>query len=337
MLTIDGAMGEGGGQVLRSSLSLSLCTGQPFRIINIRAHRDKPGLRRQHLMAVKAAAQISNGKVTGADLGSQELSFTPGEIMPGDYHFDIGSAGSTTLVLQTILPALVLADAPSRLTLKGGTHNPHAPPFEFFAHAFLAVLNCMGVKVSASLQRPGFYPAGGGVVEIEITPAPKLKPLTITERGNVMRQYACAMVSHLPRHIAQRELDVIAAGLGLTLQSMEIREVDAYGPGNIVTVEIHSEHITEVFTGYGQRGLPAEEVAEGVVKQIKRYLAATVPVGEHLADQLLLPFALAGSGVFLTLSPSRHTRTNIMVIEAFLEVTVECKAAGEDRCLIQVK
>lgn len=336
VLIIDGVMGEGGGQVLRSSLALSLCLGQAFRIINIRANRDKPGLRLQHLTAVKAAAQICQGEVSGAVLGSQELCFIPHAVVAGDYRFDIGSAGSTTLVLQTILPALALADAPSHLQLQGGTHNPNAPPFEFIAHAFLPVLNRMGAQVSAKLLRPGFYPAGGGILEVEIRPAPKLKPLEIRKRGNIVRQHACAMIAHLPRHIAQREVEVIGAGLGLPAQCLEIREVEAYGSGNVVILEIHSEHISEVFTGYGQRGVPAERVAEGVLKQARRYLAAAVPVGDHLADQLLLPFALAGGGAFMTLEPSRHTSTNIQVIEAFLGVTIDAKPQGNDRCLIQV-
>lgn len=336
MLTIHGDMGEGGGQVLRTSLSMSLCSGVPFRIINIRARRDKPGLRRQHLMAVEAAARICHGEVTGAALGSQELTFVPGKVTPGHYQFDIGTAGSTTLVLQTLLPALMLAEAPSSLKLTGGTHNPHAPPYEFLAHAFLPVINRMGGQISVSLIRPGFYPAGGGELAVRIHPVCELNAISLCERGRIIREYALAQVAHLPRHIAERELRVLQQGLGLPPQSLAIAAVEAYGPGNIVTLQIECEHITEVFCGYGERGVPAEQVAQGVVAEARQYLAAAVPIGRHLADQLLLPIALAGAGSMLTLPPSQHTLTNIQVIEKFLDVRFACRAQGELQWLMQL-
>ncbi len=171
VLTIDGADGEGGGQILRTSLALSLVTGIPFRIERLRAGRPRPGLLRQHLTAAHAAAEVGQVQVTGAALGSLSLTFVPGRVTPGTYSFSVGTAGSTTLVLQTVLPALLLASEPSTLTLAGGTHNPFAPPFDFLAQAYLPLVNRMGPQVTATLERPGFYPAGGGTCQITIAPA----------------------------------------------------------------------------------------------------------------------------------------------------------------------
>jgi len=331
MLIIDGSMGEGGGQILRSALALSLCLGQPFRIINVRAARKKPGLMAQHLVAVNAAAAIGKADVNGAIPGSQQLEFIPHDIKPGEYYFDIGTAGSTTLVLQTILPALLTASAPSHITLQGGTHNPLAPPFDFFERAFVPLINRMGPTLKTRLKRPGFYPVGGGLVEVSIEPTFSLKPLSLPERGALLSQCAWSMVSHLPKHIAERELKVIGKQLGLPKNVLEVQQVDARGPGNAVTILIESEHATEVFVGIGERGIRAEEVAEGVVTAVRRYLAAGVPVGEYLADQLLLPLALAGGDGFITLRPTQHTTTNIDVLEKFMEKRLACEELGYDR------
>lgn len=184
MIIIDGSIGEGGGQILRTALALSMVTGQPFRIENIRAGREKPGLLRQHLTAVNAAATICTATVDGAAIGSRELTFTPEKAKPGEYTFSIGSAGSTTLVLQTVLPALLTADGPSSLTLEGGTHNPHAPPIDFLERTFLPLINRMGPTVTVTLERAGFYPAGGGRVVVKIQPAAKLSSVHLPVRRN---------------------------------------------------------------------------------------------------------------------------------------------------------
>jgi RNA 3'-terminal phosphate cyclase (ATP) len=176
-IRIDGSFGEGGGQILRSSLSLSLVTGKPFRIENIRANREKPGVLRQHLTAVQAAAEVGSAEVEGASLGSKALTFVPGKIRSGEFRFAIGTAGSGTLVLQTILPALITAAGPSRIEIEGGTHNPAAPPFDFLQRSFIPLIERMGPKVKLELQRYGFYPAGGGRFVVEITPCEVLKPI----------------------------------------------------------------------------------------------------------------------------------------------------------------
>ncbi len=332
MLTIDGSHGEGGGQVLRTSLSLSMCLRRPFRIINIRAARRQPGLRPQHLAAVRAAAAIAGAKVDGDTIGSRALTFGPGEIRTGAYRFDIGTAGSTTLVLQTVLPALLTAMGSSHLTLLGGTHNPLAPAFEFLQRAFLPLLHRMGAQLSARLDRPGYFPAGGGVLDVWVEPAAQLAPLHLPERGAVHAIRAWATVANLPQHIAHRELAVLQQRLDLDSDDLRVKvDTKATGSGNVVNVEVACEHITEVFTGFGERGVRAETVAERLAHRVQRYLAAEVAVGEHLADQLLVPMALAGDGAFLTLKPSPHAVTNMDVIRNFMDIDIERHEVAPDR------
>jgi RNA 3'-terminal phosphate cyclase (ATP) len=324
MVTIDGSQGEGGGQILRSALALSLVTGQPFRIMRIRAGRKKPGLMRQHLTAVEAAAQLGQADVRGARLGSQDLVFEPGCVRPGEYRFAVGTAGSATLVLQTLLPPLLMAGRPSRLTLEGGTHNMHAPPFDFLARAFVPLVNRLGPTLEVTLHRHGFYPAGGGEFVANINPPAQWRSIELTERGAQRRRCARALVAHLPVAIAERELRVVAQRLGLSPAELRAEEIsDSHGPGNVVLLELEHEHVTEVFTGFGARGIRAEAVAETVVDQVRRYLTSDAPVGSHLADQLLLPLVLAGGGAFRTTDLTRHARTNIDVIKMFLDVDVE--------------
>jgi len=331
MITIDGSTGEGGGQILRTSLSLSLVTGKAFRVEKIRAGRSKPGLLRQHLTAVNAAATIGSANVKGATLGSQMLEFEPGTIVSGDYTFAVGTAGSATLVLQTILPALLTASKPSRLTLEGGTHNPFAPPFDFLQKTFLSVINRTGPHVTATLERYGFYPAGGGRFVVNIEPAPKLSPIQITERGEFKTRCARAIYASIPSDVAQRELAVIAEKLGWPVESLKAEPVrNSACPGNILLLELESDALTEVFTGFGERGVQAETVANAVVKRAREYLVSGAPVGEHLADQLLLPMALAGSGSFTTTKVSRHAQTNMEIIGKFLAVEFAIASTERD-------
>jgi len=327
MIIIDGSTGEGGGQILRTALSLSLVTGQSFRMENIRAGRAKPDLLRQHLTAVHAAAQIGSATVTGAVLGAQSLTFAPSAVVPGDYAFAVGTAGSATLVLQTILPALMTASKPSRLVLEGGTHNPFAPPFDFLQKTYLPLLKRVGVQVTATLERYGFYPAGGGKFTVAIEPATRLASMELIARGTIQRRLARAVYSAIPPSVAARELRVIAEKLGWPNESLQAEPVSqSAGPGNVVLVELESESLTEVFTGFGERGVLAERVAEKVVDEVREYMAANAPVGEHLADQLLLPLALAGGGAFGTVKLTRHTQTNMDIIGKFLPVDFNVQA-----------
>ena len=324
MLTIDGSTGEGGGQIFRTSLALSLVTGTPFRIHAIRQARAKPGLRPQHLAALAAAATVGDADVEGAAVGAREITFRPRRVRAGTHRFDVGTAGSTGLVLQTVLLPLVMARAPSSLTLEGGTHNTHAPPFDFLAEAFLPLVQRMGVAVQAHLERAGFYPAGGGRVHVEIGEARGLSPLSLRERGATRRRRARAMVSRLPRQIAERELAVVRSQLGWQADELETVVIsDATGPGNILLLSIESEHVTEVFTGFGELGVRAETVAERAAHEARRYESAGVPVGPYLADQLLLPLALAGGGAFRTMPLSLHATTNFEIIRRFLDVSID--------------
>lgn len=323
-LEIDGSQGEGGGQVLRSALSLSLATGRPFRITGVRAGRAKPGLLRQHLTGVGAAQQLCGAIVEGDELGSQSLSFAPGALRPGRYHFSVGTAGSTTLVLQAILPALLVANGPSHITVEGGTHNPGAPCYEFFARALIPLLERMGPTLRPTLERMGFHPAGGGRIAVEIEPVAKLAEVVVLERGELRAKRARACVANLVRRIAEKEMAVMARDLELAEHECVIDEVsDVEGPGNVVIIELESDAATEVVTGFGRLGVPSARVAQGAVNEARRFLEAGVPIGAHLADQLMVPMALAGGGRFRTVAPSKHTYTVAAIVESFLGVSTE--------------
>jgi len=318
LITIDGSRGEGGGQVLRTALTLSLITGRPLRMGNIRAKRKKPGLMRQHLTAVQAAAAIGAAEVEGAGAGSQSLLFQPQTIRGGDYRFAIGTAGSCTLVLQTVLPALLAAGVEARLQLSGGTHNPLAPPADFLQRAYLPLLRRMGVDLEMNLLRHGFYPAGGGELELKLKAGSQLQPLHLLERGELRQASTEALIAALPVHIAKRELETVRRTMGWEPSQLHLRGLDnSQGPGNALVATIEHEHVTEVFTAFGEKGISAEKVAGKLCRQIKAYLQRGAPVGPHLADQLLLPLAVAG-GTFITAKPTQHTLTNLETINAFV-------------------
>ena len=336
MIQIDGTHGEGGGQILRTALGLSLVTGKPFSIQNIRGKRKKPGLLQQHLTAVNAAAAIGIAELNGAKLGSAQLVFRPQSVAAGDYHFAVGTAGSATLVLQAVLPALLGADGPSTLRLEGGTHNPWAPPFDFLQQSFLSCLQRMGPVVEIDLQRHGFYPAGGGAFCAKIEPT-TLTPFELYERGEVKAITATALVARLPRHIAERELAVVQKQLHLPDRACRIVEVnESHSPGNVVSIVVESEHVCEVFTGFGEKRVSAEQVARRVSQEAKAYLDSGLPVGEYLADQLLIPMALARGGSFRTGPLSLHARTNIDVIEMFLDVKFAVKEDADGTTTVSV-
>lgn len=338
MLTIDGARGEGGGQILRTALALSLCLGLPFEIVRIRAGRPRPGMARQHLAAVRAAAEVGSARVEGALRGSQRLTFAPGRVRAGVYRFDVETAGSAVLVAQTVLPALLTAEGPSEVTITGGTHNPLAPPYPFFERAFLPLIRRLGPEVAATLERPGFVPRGGGRLTVRVTPCPRLTPFDLDQRGPLREVTAEAFVAGLPRHIAERELRAVAEALSLPPEALEATEAPAdTGPGNAVWVVVRADAVTEVFTAFGRRGVPAEQVGAEAAAPAARYLASAAAVGEHLADQLLLPLALAGGGGFTTFAPpSRHARSAADVIARMTGVRVAFAPAGRGRVRVRV-
>ena len=286
---------------------------------------------------MRAAATVSRAEVEGDTLGSLELSFTPRALDGGEYTFSIGTAGSTMLVLQSILPALVLAARPSNLLLEGGTHNPQSPTFEFISHAYLPLLSRMGPVVNAVLERPGFFPAGGGRVRVSVEPAASLEPFELLERGPIRRHHVTARVAHLPRHIAEREVETLAQKLLWDRACFDIEELtDVDGPGNVVIAELIAEHVTEVFSGFGEKGVRAETVAKRVANEIREYLRADVPIGRHLADQLVLLMAVARGGAFCTLSPSSHLTTQVEVIRRFLGVLVGLNRRDDGTWLAEI-
>lgn len=324
---IDGSQGEGGGQILRSALTLSMITGFSFRIERIRAGRAKPGLLRQHLTAVAAAARICDAEVSGNAPGSQTLEFIPRAIQGGDYRFDIGTAGSCTLVLQTVLPALWFAGRPSTVTVSGGTHNGSAPPADFLIRAWQPLMRRMGADMDITLARHGFYPAGGGEVTAAIRPVAALRPLDLGARGAQRAIKAIAVVAGLPADIAKRELEHLSAHFGDAEQELRVLS-SREGPGNVVMVEVHHEHLTEIFTAFGEKGVKAETVADRAAREALRYMESGAIAGEHLADQLVLPMALAGSGSFTATAISPHLETNWQVIQKFLPVELEIRQNG---------
>lgn len=336
MIHIDGSQGEGGGQILRTSLSLSMVTGKAVQIDNIRAGRSKSGLMRQHLACVKAAQAVCGAEVQGAKMGSTSLRFQPGAIRAGHYDFAVGSAGSTTLILQTVLPALGRAEAQSTVQFEGGTHNDWAPSFDFIEQAFLPLLGRMGVQVELELQRHGFYPQGGGRWQARIQPCQQWQPLHLLEAGALLDKEAVASCVRVPTHVGERELEHLARRGDWHAEQLRNQTVQALGSGNMLSVRLHHEHCTEVFEQAGRLGLQAETVAKRVVKAMRRYQAAGVAVAEHLADQLLLPMALAGGGSIRTLRPSAHCRSNAEVIERFIEARFNFVEEDKDRWRIEL-
>ena len=329
MIEIDGSLGEGGGQVLRSALTLSMVTGQPFRITQIRARRPKPGLMRQHLVAVQAAAAISGAHVEGAEVGSQDLLFEPNVVTGGDYSFAIGTAGSCTLVLQTILPALLFAKTASTVRISGGTHNPLAPPAPFIARAYCTMLRKMGAVVDLDVERVGFYPAGGGVLVARIAPCAALEPLFLHERGERIAAYAESIIAGVPADVAQRELACVATGLGWREGNLRTVQLPAnQGPGNVLLATLELEHVTVVFAAFGEKSVTSEHVAKSLVGRVRRYLASGAVVDEYLADQLMVPLALGGGGSFTLDKLSQHARTNADIIARFLPVTFAFSEVG---------
>ncbi len=321
MIELNGSIGEGGGQILRTALTLSMITGQPFRIINIRANRPKPGLMRQHLVAVQAAAQVCNADIGATAIGSQTLEFAPKKIKGGEYKFAIGSAGSCTLVLQTLLPALLQADTPSVVHITGGTHNSMAPPAQFLQRAYGRVLAEMGATLDIQLKRFGFYPAGGGEIVATIQPCKKLQAIECMERGERVSGYAESFIAGVPFNVAKRELECVGAGMGWDESQLLVRGLPGeQGPGNALLVTLEYEHVTDVFCAFGEKMVRAETVAKNVVSEVRHYIASGAAIGEHLADQIMLPFALAGGGRFTASEVSQHALTNATVIEKFLPV-----------------
>lgn len=339
MIVIDGSYGEGGGQIVRSALTLAALTGQAVRIEAIRAGRDKPGLQAQHLTAVRATAAICNATVRGDALGSMTLEFIPGgPPQPGEYLFDVAearqgaSAGSVGLVFQTVFLPLALSGGPSRLVIKGGTHVPWSPPLPYIQHVFLPTVWRMGLRAQATLKRHGWYPAGGGEAEFQIADFkhPVLET-QLTQRGDLKKIWGIAAVSNLPSHIAQRMANrainlLKAANTQCPLLNIQPTHVEATGPGVGIFLFADYEHMVGGFCAYGRPGLPAEKVAEQVCHALLAHHQSSGAVDPHLADQLILPAAgLTRSACWTTSCVTKHLLTNVWVAQQFINCTIEIR------------
>lgn len=336
MKIIDGSQGEGGGQIFRTSLTLALCLGEPVTITNIRAGRKKPGLLRQHLACLNAAQAISDADVQGAALGSSEVVFKPGRVRSGNYHFAVGSAGSTTLVFQTVYLPLCFAGANSEVVFEGGTHNGMAPSFDFIQKSFLPELHKMGLDIDLNLDRYGFYPAGGGAWRAYIQPSAAIGAYHNIQRGELRAITAVATSACIPAHVVERELNRVATVLSLGPEQLRKQLVASVGPGNILSLYAESTASCELVERVGERGISAEAIADKAVAALMRYLTVDAAVGDHLADQLLLPMALGAGGCFTTLKPSLHTQTNAAVIQALTGVKIAIEPLNLGRWQIRV-
>ena len=336
MLKIDGSQGEGGGQILRTSLTMAMITGTDIKIENIRAGRAKPGLMRQHMACVKAAQQISNAEISGVKLGSTSVTFKPGTIQAGEYQFSVGTAGSTMLIFQTVLPALATVNSESHLKFHGGTHNMMAPSFDFIALSFTPLLKRMGVDIDMKLVRHGFYPQGGGEWHASIKPSGEIKALELTETGDLISREAVVTSSHIPAHVAIRELNEIANRCDWSKSEMRNEQVACLGSGNILSLRLHYQNCSEVTEYVGKVGISAERVAKNAAKNMQRYLWTGAVVGEHLADQLMLPMVIAEGGVIRTMKPSKHTMTNRDVIHQFGKTRFRFEKVGNDLWEIRI-
>jgi RNA 3'-terminal phosphate cyclase (ATP) len=362
---IDGSMGEGGGQILRTSLALACITGKNLHIENIRAARRNPGLAKQHLSCVRAAQEICGGQCTGAAIGSQVLDFQPGPIRGGNFSFDIGSAGSATLVIQTILPALFLADKPSTVAVTGGTHNPWAPPFDFLAETFLPAIKTAGFDADCKLEKHGFFPAGGGKITLNVRPRQEkpIQPIDFCQSPENIQIHARIYTAKLPAQIAQHQKKLLLQSK-LKFRGIEHIEVtDSDGPGNCVMIRLVASSSeawgwfgrTTVFTAFGQKGKPSEKVVDEVVSLAEDFLphstslrAGVAAIDKFLADQLLIYMAInshftkesetvthaqlvpAKAGdCYTTNDLTTHLTTNIETIKKFLPV--DFKTEHEDR------
>lgn len=336
MIEIDGSYREGGGQILRTALSLSCLFRKPFRISNIRKDRKKPGLMPQHLTCVRAAQLLSRAEVAGDYIGSTDLLFSPGDMQTGEFFFDIGTAGSTSLVLQTLIPAIVFSNASgnqkSTITLKGGTHVPFSPSFHYLDNIFASFLKKLGIEMSISIESYGFYPQGGGKIRAEIVPVKNIKPLNVTERGSILKLHGYSGVGNLPLSIAERQRNTMLEEISSTVIpphpplinwgfeniDIELLNVSTPGQGTFIFLQSESEHSTAGFTSLGERRKMAEIVGEEAAKEFLAYYATGAALDPHLADQIVLYLSMCNErSVFTTSCITEHLMTNLWAIGLF--------------------
>lgn len=337
---IDGRMGEGGGQVLRTALALSLHTGKPCRVNHVRGQRSKPGLLRQHLTGLRLAATLGAARVSGDHLRSDTVEFKPTQWAAGHHHVQVGTAGSTALVLQSVLPALVLAPEPTSLTIEGGTHCIQAPPFEFVQHTLVPWVCAFGPTVAARLVRPGFFPAGGGCIEVDVAPVSALTPVSLTSRGPIYEVRGRVLGQGMPRRVTSEEAQELSQHLPLDERGARVERLrGGIGMGNAVWVEAHTtidnHPHQQISSAIGRHGVHAREVAREAVSSHQSWVDSGAPVGPYLADQLLVFMALAGEGRLVTVPLTLHSQTQLELIPRFLP-HIRFDVAPRDDGLVEV-
>lgn len=327
MIELDGSEGEGGGQILRSALALSILTGRPFKLINIRANRSKPGLQPQHLMCVKAAATVSGATYKGGSVGSSVLYFEPNTLKAGKYIFSIGTAGATALVLHTVyLPLALRGDKPSEVTITGGTHNQHAPCYHFLETTWAAYLRKMGIEVELEMPRPGFYPRGGGEIRATIHPCSRVNGISILTCPELTTAGGFSAYAGLPESVGRRQARRLSVRLKAeNIEShIPVEEWEAANPGTVAAVIFRQAPVPPLFFGLGERGKPAESVADDAADEAIRFRDAKCPVDPHSADQLLLPLVFSRDAAeYRTSEITRHLTTNIATVRKFVDRVVE--------------
>lgn len=326
IIKIDGSFGEGGGQILRTAITLSSITQRPFEIFNIRANRKIPGLSHQHLQAVNATAQICSAEVIGNLLRSTDLKFYPGEVKAGTYRLDIGTAGSVSLVLQTIFYPLSLANKPSSVTIIGGTHVSHSPCIDYLSQQWLYFLKKIGFDAEIHTLRAGFYPRGGGEVLIKINPASPRHPLRIENRGKLIEVKGISTVSNLDITIAQRQQTQARKKLSERNipHDISVEETSAIGKGTMLLLVGKFEHSQCCYFSLGAIGKRAETVADEACNEFFSFLETRGVIDEYLADQLIIPLALTkGTSQFISPRITQHLLTNIEIVKRFLPVTID--------------
>ncbi|MEW6599526.1 MAG: RNA 3'-terminal phosphate cyclase [Nitrospirota bacterium] len=323
---IDGSFGEGGGQILRTALSLSCITGNSLKLFNIRSGRKKPGLMPQHVTCVNAAAEICHARVSGNEKGSMELAFSPEHVRAGEYTFDIGTAGSCSLVFQTLLPPLILSGKPSRITIKGGTHVPFSPTYDYISNIFMPMLGRTGIAVESSITRYGFYPKGGGEVTFQIYPVNKIMNMQAIFRGALLSVNGCSGVSNLPLTIAERQMKSVIQQLHQPDIDVRVADVPSYGQGTFVFLKAEYENTLAGFSSLGERGKPAEAVGKEAAEQLMSFQECSACLDPHLADQIVLYLSLSQEeSLFTTSRITQHLMTNLHIIKKFLDIQYEIK------------
>ncbi|QJW99324.1 RNA 3'-terminal phosphate cyclase [Frigoriglobus tundricola] len=327
MIEIDGSEGEGGGQILRSALALAILTQRPFKLVNIRANRSKPGLQPQHLMCVRAAGAICGGQYKGGSVGSSVLYFEPGQLRSGTYSFSIGTAGATALVLHTVyLPLALRGDQPSEITISGGTHNTHAPCFHFLETTWSAYLARLGIRVDVEMTRPGFYPRGGGEIRAVVHPCARINGIQLLTCPELTTAGGFSAYAGLPESVGRRQ----ARRLAVRLKSEDVEshipleEWAAANPGSVAAVIFRQAPVPPLFFGLGERGKPSESVADDAADEAIAFRDARCPVDPHSADQLLLPLGFSDdASEYRTSEITRHLTTNIETVRKFVDRTIQ--------------